>query len=220
MDSLEIYNNLYQQWIKEIKEEEITLFTNVVFKEYLKLYTFDYSLNRNIKKSEIEDIKNSLIASYNKNVKYLLDDLLNVRKRKIINKALNLIEINKGKLLEHEQMFYDNLISSFKGYKNLKTLTVFDIESSLKSRELSLKEVVETSTISSFESNFAESSSEQIPISGIDYINLRFLVDCPALVGIDLSNYGPFKKEDVCSLPKENAKILVEEKIAEKINVS
>jgi DNA replication initiation complex subunit (GINS family) len=40
------------------------------------------------------------------------------------------------------------------------------------------------------------------------------------LVGIDLINYGPFKKEDIANLPYENAKILLSEKFAEKIDLS
>jgi DNA replication factor GINS len=47
---------------------------------------------------------------------------------------------------------------------------------------------------------------------------LRFLKDTPAIVGSDLKTYGPFKVEDVASLPPENAEILVKRGVAEKVS--
>lgn len=47
----------------------------------------------------------------------------------------------------------------------------------------------------------------------------RFLKDVPAIIGSDLKVYGPFKPEDVGSLPVENSKILVKKGLAEKINI-
>ena len=47
----------------------------------------------------------------------------------------------------------------------------------------------------------------------------RFLKDVPAIIGSDLKVYGPFKPEDVGSLPVENSKILMKKGLAEKINI-
>jgi DNA replication factor GINS len=48
---------------------------------------------------------------------------------------------------------------------------------------------------------------------------LRFLKDVPAIIGADMATFGPFKVEDVASLPLENAKILVKQGLAERIEV-
>lgn len=48
---------------------------------------------------------------------------------------------------------------------------------------------------------------------------LRFLSDVPAIIGADMRAYGPFKVEDVASLPIENAKILIKQSLAEKVEV-
>lgn len=48
---------------------------------------------------------------------------------------------------------------------------------------------------------------------------LRFLADVPAIIGADLKTYGPFKVEDVASLPIENANILVKQGLAEKVEL-
>jgi DNA replication factor GINS len=46
---------------------------------------------------------------------------------------------------------------------------------------------------------------------------LRFLKDVPAIIGADMKTYGPFKAEDVSSMPTENAKIFVKQGLAEKV---
>jgi DNA replication factor GINS len=49
---------------------------------------------------------------------------------------------------------------------------------------------------------------------------LRFTAHVPAIIGADMKPYGPFQAEDVASLPLDNAKILVKQHLAEKIEVS
>jgi DNA replication factor GINS len=48
---------------------------------------------------------------------------------------------------------------------------------------------------------------------------LRFLKDVPAIIGADMKTYGPFKVEDVASLPVENARVSVKQGLAEKVEV-
>ena len=43
---------------------------------------------------------------------------------------------------------------------------------------------------------------------------LRFLREIPAIIGSDMRTYGPFKAEDIATLPIENARILLEKGIA------
>ena len=46
---------------------------------------------------------------------------------------------------------------------------------------------------------------------------LRFLQKVDEIVGADLEKYGPFKPEDVATLPYENAQALITKKVATKI---
>jgi len=48
---------------------------------------------------------------------------------------------------------------------------------------------------------------------------VRFLQDIPEIVGTDLRIYGPYKKEDVGSLPNQNARALVKQGVAKEIEV-
>ena len=54
----------------------------------------------------------------------------------------------------------------------------------------------------------------------VDFIVLKFIKKTPPLVGIDLINYGPFEEGDLASIPSQNAKILMLEKFAEKVDVT
>jgi DNA replication initiation complex subunit (GINS family) len=48
---------------------------------------------------------------------------------------------------------------------------------------------------------------------------VRFLQDIPEIVGVDLKIYGPYNKEDVGSLPSQNAQALVKQGVARMIEV-
>jgi DNA replication factor GINS len=52
------------------------------------------------------------------------------------------------------------------------------------------------------------------------YIVVRFLDDVPRIAGIDLKEYGPFKKQDLAVVPMDNAKLLLEHGVAEEAWVS
>jgi len=43
---------------------------------------------------------------------------------------------------------------------------------------------------------------------------LRFVQEIPAIIGADMKTYGPFKPEDIASLPIENARILIKQGVA------
>ena len=51
-------------------------------------------------------------------------------------------------------------------------------------------------------------------------VTLRFAKNIPAIIGLDMKTYGPFKVEDVASLPVENAKMLVKQGLAVLVEVS
>jgi len=56
--------------------------------------------------------------------------------------------------------------------------------------------------------------AKKIPLPPIEYVEVRFLRDVPAIVGADMKVYGPFKKGDVAKLPKENAEAFVKAEAA------
>ena len=52
------------------------------------------------------------------------------------------------------------------------------------------------------------------------HILIKINKDLPEITGADLKTYGPFKKGDIVHIPKINAKILLEKRVAEKIDLN
>ncbi len=57
------------------------------------------------------------------------------------------------------------------------------------------------------------------PLPGKGLKVVRFLQAVPAIMGIDMKTYGPFKPEDVVSIPAENAENLIRRGIAKEVEI-
>jgi len=51
-------------------------------------------------------------------------------------------------------------------------------------------------------------------------IVVRILKEIPEIIGVDMKTYGPFKPEDIASLPAENARSLIKQGAAVEIEVA
>ncbi|MFW9940045.1 MAG: hypothetical protein ACFFFT_03330 [Candidatus Thorarchaeota archaeon] len=213
------YEDLYQHWLKEFQQVELTRLDQKLFDKYNTLLN---SLN-NHQEYETNSIKFELFGTYKKNINYLSEDLLKMRELKIINSALVLKEINLDNVIEAEKLLYQNLIGSIKGYKKVKAISTFSGGEELKIKEQikfkdELEPEVDQSEVSIEESIISEIANEQ-KVEQVEFTLLRFLKKTPPLVGIDLINYGPFEEEDIAYIPSQNANILVLEKFAEKVEI-
>jgi len=45
-------------------------------------------------------------------------------------------------------------------------------------------------------------------------ILIRFVQEIPAIIGSDMNTYGPYRAEDIATLPPENARILIKQGVA------
>ncbi|MFX1411333.1 MAG: hypothetical protein ACFFA6_13365 [Promethearchaeota archaeon] len=216
------YEKLYQHWLDEFQQTELTALSQDLFEEYKKIINFinDY------KEDKEDNLKYKLLESYKDNFNFLFKDLLKIREIKITNFALALKEINLDNVIEAEKLFYQNLVSSKKGYRKVKRLSIFRETEDLQLEKAEVVEngrdigLEETDLLS--EVKIAKKSETTIEESKEDYnyTLIRFLKKTPPLVGIDFINYGPFEKEDIANIPFKNAKILIYEKFAEKIDLT
>lgn len=133
-------------------------------------------------------IKARLLRGETQNIKRMVRELIRARYKKLFKKAA------EG----------DKVPSEF--------LTIE--EEDLLKGVLPLTEAYQT-----FARNILQGHLTQIGIVEREHKNsvLRFLKDVPAIIGADMKTYGPFKTEDVASLPNENAKILIKQGLAEKV---
>lgn len=211
---------LYQHWLREFQNTDLTELRQDNFNEYKKIVDFinDYQEEEN------DELRHRILESYKDNINYLFNDLLKIRELKIINSALILNEINLDNVVEAEKLLFENLVSSVKGYKKVKAFSLYEKDQVLpKQIETTTEEgsFGEEPSIKKEEktSKSLDSTIKADQESKINYTLVRFLKNTPPLVGVDLINYGPFQKEDIANLPQKNAKILIIEKFAEKIVV-
>ncbi|MFX1377558.1 MAG: hypothetical protein ACFFA4_00550 [Promethearchaeota archaeon] len=220
MDLQKEYEKLYEHWQKEFENPELTVINQGDFTKYKKLVDFI----KNYQEEEKDDLRDQILASYKNNINYLFKDLFKIRELKIINSALTLKQINLNNLIEAEKLLYENLVSSIKGYKKVKAISLYDKDEvqydNLIESEAKVKSTIEDAPVSKEEkaSNILDSTKRD-DREKINYTLVRFLKKTPPLVGIDLINYGPFEEEDIANLPQKNAKILIIEKFAEKIEI-
>ncbi|MHA1490313.1 MAG: DNA replication complex subunit Gins51 [Promethearchaeota archaeon] len=216
------YSKLYTHWINEFKQIELTPLNQDAFNGYKKSLN---SINK-FEEKKTSKIELQILKSYQENFKFLFNDILKIREIKIINAALALKEINLNEVVEAEKLLYQNLVSSIKGFKKIKDLSIYMEEDVVEENKITEtikleQEITEKIKITKKSvATTAEISTIEKTEKDFKYMLIRFQKKTPPLVGIDLKNYGPFEKEDIANIPFKNAKILLSEKFAEKIELS
>lgn len=113
-----------------------------------------------------------------------------------------LLHIRLEKSIKSEKIDFSNLLDEEK--------FILDAEEQKQERT----EMILSATING-KSKFLESISHNHKTKTIV---LRFLKEVDQIVGADLEKYGPFKPEDIATLPYENAQALITKKAATKIH--
>ena len=214
MDLKMDYELLYQHWLQEFENEDLTKLSEDLYSKYKSNSSFLSNLTLN----DEDKIKGEIIESYKDNFEFLFNDFMKVREIKILNSALALQEIKITNIIEPERLFYQNLVSAIKGFKKVKASFIYD--QSPKIEDKIIKEAqVEALDINQETSDLISEYIAKEKTNQFNYILVKILKKTPALVGIDLLNYGPFEKENIAFLPYENAKILIFEKFAQNIEL-
>ena len=224
MDLKKYYDELYNQWLNEFENDDITPISNELLVNHEKIVKELEELQFNEKNGLILELMNV----YKKNLVFLLEDLRKIREQKIIVSAFKQQPLNLDNLLEHETWLYQNLLSIIKSFERMKNLKTIEIGEEIKKQA----DIIKTTEIEKISQQKLEQateidtikSEESVPTTikkvDIEYLIVRFLKDTPPLVGTDLKNYGPFNRDDIACLPLKNAIILINEKFAEKIEVT
>lgn len=113
-----------------------------------------------------------------------------------------LLNIRLEKTIKSEGIDFTNLLDEEK--------FILDAEEQKRERT----EMILSATING-KSKFLESISQNHKTKTVV---LRILQNVDEIVGADLEKYGPFKPEDIATLPYENAQALITKKVATKIH--
>ena len=202
-----MYDELYQAWKAEKENSEIQLLPRNFF---TRLTQYFKRLKEESRMLDDKTVRARLLQEESRNVKTLSEELIRLRYEKVLEKAKAGEPMpTEGLALEEEKLFKDA------GY-SAETFANF------------LKDVLSGKSSDVKTSNAEETPNEDIKDSlGEDRTAvvggrksvLRFVQSVPGIIGADMKPYGPFKPEDVASVPVENAKVLVKQGLAVEVEV-
>ena len=132
-------------------------------------------------------VKARLLKDEMRNVKRMVHELIQARYRKLVKRAAKGEKIPSGFLTTEEKKIYAGVLPLAETYYSLA--------------ENILRGYAQKVNVEQKHKNAV----------------LRFLKKVPEIIGADMKTYGPFKIEDVASLPLDNSKILVKQGLAERV---
>lgn len=203
-DNLITYEALYEILRAEKYKKELQKLDPNFFKNVINYLAEKQSI------LESQEKKTSIFASVEvqktrrqiENIKRILQEIYEKRETKILQLALisSRIKVNKkeiSSMLPEEELLYNSIHKTLNAYRE-------GILNNILTVNLPKIEVLETKDLK---------NKEKTPDTKL----IRFLHAIPKFVGKDMQVYGPFNEEDIASLPKEVASLLIEKKRAELI---
>jgi DNA replication factor GINS len=127
----------------------------------------------------------------------------------------------QGRLLVREKEMTERLLGELRQTRIQKIISAAQNRIPIQQTSLTEEEFVVLEKINQSLSSLGQQLPVQPQKEGLtDELRVvRFLEDIPEIVGVDLRIYGPFKKEDVASLPAPNAHALERQGAAKAIEV-
>jgi DNA replication initiation complex subunit (GINS family) len=145
-------------------------------------------------------VKSTLIEQELERVQCMLQELIWARYKKLVALVSESQKTPSGLLPDEEESMCTVFLSFAESYQEFAD-------------KLLQGQVSSTATSTS-------SSAPKVATKNVrKRVALRFVKAVPAVIGADMKTYGPFMVEDVASVPVENAKILVKQGLAEKVEL-
>ena len=185
-----MYQELYDAW----KKERLTKDLQSLPKNFFERATeYTKKLRESQRMMDTKTMKSRLLKQEYENGKRLTSEIVTTRFRKMLESLLpDEKPIPMESLTLQEEAIYQRLSEASNQYSKLR-------------RNLLEGRQTEAST----------SGPADLP----QQILVRFTCDVPAIIGVDLRTYGPFRPEDIATLPTENAQALVHQGVAVKVEV-
>lgn len=153
------------------------------------------------KKEEISKL--TVLLDEFKNIKAVINDLYEIRERKILLNALYYVKSG-------EEVAVENLTSEEEAMLKQIAGILGEHRSSVLEKIISEKAAAEM--------RMPETKEKQATLKE-KMITIRLLKDLPPIVGVDGRVYGAFKEEDVVTLPEPNALVFINQGVAEQIKL-
>lgn len=155
---------------------------------YARLADYMKKMREESRMIDKKTLRAKLMEREFKNAKKLVEKLHRLRREKFIDGAKTGKAVPKDRLTEEEERLYSGVSSFAESHQALFKEVSRGRSPRVKTEKKAKKRMV-----------------------------VRFLQEIPAIVGADMKTYGPFKQEDVATLPVENAKALIKQEAAEEV---
>jgi DNA replication initiation complex subunit (GINS family) len=195
------YKKLLNAWKKERESSEVQDIPEGFILEMRK-----YISVLNQTPTDPDTLMGNIVQKERKYAAQMLSELVNNRIEKIILSELNGLPLDAKSLTPEEQKLYSNIRQLIAGYKEGVELP--DVEKFTPTPESPSVDVAPSSEV-----------IKQSPGKEVEMLVVRFLQQVPAIMGIDMKAYGPFSKEDVASIPRQNALNLIRRGIAKPVDI-
>jgi DNA replication factor GINS len=183
------YPELYQAWLREKDNRELQVLEKTF---YAEVSEYVRSRQRSSRDTEETSLRARLEDTARRRIVRMVEDLVRTRYEKLVRATLQGKRPPRGALTAEEEIIYSSVLSTAEELEKI-------LGNVLHGQALEVKEV-----------RVRERPKR---------ILVRFLQAIPAIVGPNMRVYGPFKAEDVASLPSENAEGLIEKNVAVEVRL-
>jgi len=157
---------------------------------YVRLAKYVRKIREEQRMLDEKTVKGSLMKKEEENVKKMTEEIIQIRYEKIMRLARKGETIPITHLTEEEEKMFQEYSLQFDSFKKFAEKI---LQGRLKKGEAKLKDSL---------------------------VVVRILREIPEIIGVDMKTYGPFKPEDIVSLPAENARTLIKQGAAMEIEVT
>ncbi len=182
---------MYEELLEAWRREKVSEEIQLLPKDfYSRLAKYMKKIREEQRMLDEKTVKGSLMKKEEENVKKMMEELIQTRYEKIISLARKGEAVPLTHLTEEEEKWFQDFSLQFESFKKF----AYKI----------LQGRIERSE---------EKSEDRLVV-------VRILREIPEIIGVDMKTYGPFKPEDIASLPAENARTLIKQGAAMEIEVT
>ncbi len=192
MSDLE-YTDIVSAWKNEIESEGLQDMGDL---RLSKMVSYLSGLRLSLASIDAEErIQADILTQEALNIEFMLEDLLELRKQKILKSAIS-GHRPRGDMTLAEEEFYNRFQRALDGHTEFIKDSLAGLPSQVKKKSKKKKDMKKEVT---------EIRSDS---DAVDYITVRFLREInEPFMGLDEKTYGPFKKEDIVMIPSANASL-------------
>jgi len=195
------YRILYESWRREKQRPDMQPLLEGF---YAGMTAYATQLKEQARSADKSTVKGKLVEKERDHVDKMLTDLNRIRLAKLVSAELNSASVEPLNLTGEEKRLQVEL-------RRLLSAHTQGLKQSLKGREprpeVQVAAPPDVTPGPTPPLHVVETNEHALKV-------VRFIQQLPAIMGVDMKTYGPFKTEDVASLPAKNADNLIRKGIA------